>query len=82
MSLAKVALKVGKNVRLLRIERRLTQAQMAKLAEIPRSTWAFVESGRANPTLDTLYRVATTLGVAVDDLFGAHTRAQHNGIPR
>src|SRR4029453_1633851 len=49
---------LGRNVRQLREARALTQAQAAKLAEIPRGTWANMESGAANPTLAVLHRVA------------------------
>ena len=54
-----VATRLGRNVRILREGRSLTQAQMAKIAGVPRATWANMESGAANPTLSVLDRVAT-----------------------
>lgn len=59
---------LGRNVRQLREARGLTQAQVAKLAEIPRATWANLESGAANPTLAVLHRVASALQVSIEEL--------------
>ena len=59
---------LGRNVRHLREARGLTQAQAAKLAEIPRATWANMESGAANPTLAVLHRVAGALQVSIEEL--------------
>lgn len=59
---------LGTNVRLLREARGLTQAQLAKLADVPRATWTNLESGASNPTLTVLLRVATVLGVTLDEL--------------
>jgi transcriptional regulator with XRE-family HTH domain len=60
--------RLGENVRQLRQARGKTQQQMAKLAAIPRATWANLESGAANPTLAVLHAVATALGVSLEEL--------------
>ena len=59
---------LGMNVRQLREARGLTHAQVAKLAALPRATWTNLESGASNPTLTVLLRVATALGVTLDEL--------------
>ncbi len=59
---------LGDNVRLLRESRGLSQHQIAKLAGVPRPTWANLESGEANPTLAVLTRVAAALQVRLDEL--------------
>jgi XRE family transcriptional regulator, regulator of sulfur utilization len=63
-----LARRLGANVRALREARGLTQGQMAKLAELPRATWANLETGTANPTLAVLHRVAVTLQVSIEEL--------------
>lgn len=63
-----LAERLGTNVRLLRAARGLSQAQMAKLAGLPRATWANLESGGSNPTLNVLHRVATALSVSTEEL--------------
>jgi transcriptional regulator with XRE-family HTH domain len=63
-----LASRFAKNVRQLREARGLTQQQMAKLADVPRATWANLESGAANPTLSVLHRVAMALQISMEEL--------------
>ena len=63
-----VAAHLGRNIRQLREARGLTQQQMAKLADVPRATWANLESGQANPTLAVLHRVAEAFQVTLEEL--------------
>ena len=58
------------NVRRLREARGLSQQQMAGLAGMPRPTWASLESGAANPTLQVLKRAAAALQVSIEELIG------------
>jgi transcriptional regulator with XRE-family HTH domain len=66
-----LASRLGRNIRQLREARGLTQEQVAHLAEVPRSTWASLESGAANPTLAVLNRVAHVLQVSLEELVAA-----------
>lgn len=59
---------LGRNILTLRQARRQTQQQMAARAQIPRATWANLESGAANPTLAVLVRVAAALAVRLEEL--------------
>jgi transcriptional regulator with XRE-family HTH domain len=67
---ATTATNLGSNVRRLREARGLSQQQMATLADLPRPTWASLESGSANPTLVVLLRVAGALQVSIEELIG------------
>lgn len=56
----------------LRHKRQLTQDQLAQAAGISPHTVRSMEYGRtANPTLDTVFRIATALGVGVETLLAA-----------
>ena len=57
----RAAAHLGRNIQALREARGQTQQQIAKLAGVPRATWANLESGAANPTLAVLVRVAQAL---------------------
>jgi transcriptional regulator with XRE-family HTH domain len=59
----------------------MTQAQMAKLADLPRATWANLESGAANPTLAVLDRVAHAFQVTLEELVAA-PRSEARRYPR
>jgi transcriptional regulator with XRE-family HTH domain len=58
------------NIRQLREARGMTQEQMARLSDVPRPTWANLESGAANPTLSVLIKVANALQVPLEELIG------------
>ena len=68
-------------MRQLREARGLTQAQIARLAQLPRATWANVESGGGNPTLAVISRIASALQVSLEELV-ARPRASARYVPR
>jgi transcriptional regulator with XRE-family HTH domain len=57
------------NLRLMRVMRRLSQTVLAEEAGVTQALVSAIERGRANPTLDSLERLALVLGVRVDELF-------------
>jgi transcriptional regulator with XRE-family HTH domain len=65
---AELAGRLAANVTQLREARGLTQQQIAKLAGVPRATWAHLESGTANPTLSVLHRAANALQITIEEL--------------
>lgn len=68
MTSAETAAHLGRNIQALREARGQTQQQIAKLAGVPRATWANLESGAANPTLAVLVKVAAALSVRLEEL--------------
>jgi transcriptional regulator with XRE-family HTH domain len=76
-----LAVRLARNVRLLREARGATQGQMARIAGMPRATWGHLETGAANPTLAVLDRVATALQVPLEELT-ASPRASGRLYPR
>jgi transcriptional regulator with XRE-family HTH domain len=56
------------NVRELRSARGLSQVRAAERAGIPRGTWATVEIGGSNPTLNVLLGIASALQVSLEEL--------------
>jgi transcriptional regulator with XRE-family HTH domain len=66
-----LAERVARNIRALRAARGITQAQAADAARLPRATWAHLESGAANPTLQVIHRAAGALQVSIEELIAA-----------
>jgi transcriptional regulator with XRE-family HTH domain len=64
------AANLAANVRRLREARGASQQQLARLAGLPRPTWASLEAGGANPTLAVLLRAAAALQVSIEELIG------------
>jgi transcriptional regulator with XRE-family HTH domain len=54
---------VGRNVKRIRQEKGLTQEQLAELSGFSQQYISGLEQGRRNPTVVSLYELATALGV-------------------
>ena len=61
---------LGARVAGIRRLKKWTQLQLAERAELPRSYVADIEGARRNPSLRTLVRLASALGVTLRNLFG------------
>lgn len=59
---------IAANVRRLRSVRGLSAAGLARASGVARATLAELEGGRGNPTVETLYGLASVLGVTLADL--------------
>jgi transcriptional regulator with XRE-family HTH domain len=66
--------RLGLRVREIRLLQNKTQEDIAERSGLSYKFIGEVERGRANPSLDTLERLARGLGVAVSDLFLSDTR--------
>lgn len=60
----------GTRLRLARLARGVSQAELAELAGVTRQAVAGVEAGRWDPSLRVALALARGLGVGVDELFG------------
>jgi transcriptional regulator with XRE-family HTH domain len=59
---------MGRRLRKLRIEKRLSQAALAKRADLSREYVNKIEAGRYDPPLSTINALAKALGVSVTEL--------------
>lgn len=64
---------IGERLRYLRMANRLTQREVADILKIHRTTYAYYETGRSNPDLETLTAISRIFGVSIDFLVtGTH----------
>lgn len=61
--------KVGKRIKAIRVEKKLTQQDLADLCGYDISNMSRLEAGRANATLSTLSIVSKALGVEPVEFF-------------
>ena len=61
--------KIGKRIVQLREEQNMKQIELATAVNIEDSALRRIESGRTNPTIKTLMRIAVGLGIEFRDLF-------------
>jgi transcriptional regulator with XRE-family HTH domain len=55
---------VGRNVKRIRQEKGLTQEQLAEISGFSQQYISGLEQGRRNPTIVSIYELATALGVS------------------
>ncbi|MFC6448438.1 helix-turn-helix domain-containing protein [Shinella zoogloeoides] len=60
---------VGWNLRRLRVERKISQDDLALIAEVERAYVGYLERGKRNPTVAILARLANALEVHISELF-------------
>lgn len=56
-------------IKLARMEKELTQAELAKRVTVTRQTIGLIEKGQYNPSLQLCIAIAKVLGKTLDDLF-------------
>lgn len=71
---------LARRIHELRNSRSLTQADLAKAANVPRSTIANLESGTGNPSLINLAKISTALNTSIEMLLTS-PKAQVRLIP-
>ena len=60
---------LGKNVRMYREERGISQREMAKICELPRTTYRDIEDGKIrNPTLNNICKLCKGFGISPNEL--------------
>jgi len=67
--MTKAKLNIGKNIRKYRLQKKMSQDRLSKLADVAFHTITKIESGNTpNPTIETVKKIADALGVSLDDL--------------
>ncbi len=61
--------KVGKKIKLLRENKKLSQEDLGSLSNLERNSIGLIERGKSNPTLNSLNQIAEALGVDITELF-------------
>jgi putative transcriptional regulator len=56
-------------LRLARIEKNLTQQELANIVDVTRQTIGLIEKGNYNPTLKLCIKISKALDKTLDDLF-------------
>ncbi len=56
-------------IRVLRAEKRLSQAELAELVGVSRNSINSVENGKFDPSLPLAFRIAHVFGRTVEDIF-------------
>lgn len=61
---------MANNIKQLRLRRGITQIELAKLCNISQSALSGYETGRYEPDIDTLVRIAKIFNATIDEVVG------------
>lgn len=67
---------LGENVRSLRIERQITQEQLAEICDLHRTYIGAIERGDRNVSLNNIAKIAHALNVTPSDLLQFESKIQ------
>jgi putative transcriptional regulator len=70
---------IGERIRELRAERAWSQDELVRRSGLSKGTIQNLETGRHDPRLSSLYRLAEAFGVAVHALMAGHPGGLHDG---
>lgn len=66
---------IGKNIKKLRQQKKLSQERLARLTDISLNTLTKIESGfTKRPSIHTIHRIAKVLEISLDKLVEGHNR--------
>lgn len=71
-----MARKYNEVLKELRIERKLTQAEIAKIVNISQRAYSFYEKGEREPSIETILKLAEYYQVPTDILLGRYEIAK------
>lgn len=63
-----ILVKFGQHIKYLRQQNHLSQEQLAELAGVHRTYIGMLERGEKNATIETLYKLSTSLGIPMSAL--------------
>jgi len=62
------AIKLGRNLKRIRVEKGISQGDIARALKVARSFVSDLENGKRNPTLTTISKLAKAIGATTDEL--------------
>lgn len=62
------AKKLGLNIKKIRLGKKMSQGDLCRALNVDRAYMSNIENGKKNPTLATIEKIASSLGVSIDKL--------------
>ncbi len=66
--MTEVSSKFGQNLKRIRMKKKMSQGDIARVLDIHRAYISGIENGKRNPTLATIQKLANALGISADEL--------------
>jgi len=68
ISMNRISTKLGQNLKKIRIQKKMSQGDIARTLGVDRGYISNIENGKKNPTLATIDKLAKAFGVTADEL--------------
>jgi putative transcriptional regulator len=65
---------LGKRLKMLRLEKKISQTEIAYRCGFDKSNYNTIESGKRNPTVISLLKISIALDISLKDLFDFETK--------
>ncbi len=69
MNARELLVKLGKRIKMIRMEKNITQNDLAIECDFEKASMSRIESGQTNLTIHTLYRISKALDVHMGEFF-------------
>ena len=66
--MVQISTKLGQNLKRIRTKKKMSQGDIARALEVHRAYISGIETGKRNPTLATIEKLAHALGVSASEL--------------
>lgn len=66
--MTEISPKLGRNLKRIRTKKKISQGDIARALEVHRAYVSGIETGKRNPTLATIEKLANALGVTASEL--------------
>lgn len=66
--MAQISKQLGKNIKLIRLRRKMSQGDICRAIDMDRSYMSAIEGGKKNVTIAVVEKIARALDVSVDEL--------------
>jgi len=67
-NMAEISSKLGRNLKRIRTKKKMSQGDISRVLEVHRAYISGIETGKRNPTIATIQKLADALGVSADEL--------------
>ncbi|KAA3621544.1 MAG: XRE family transcriptional regulator [Bacteroidetes bacterium] len=59
---------IGKNIRRIRLEKKISAQELASRCNFEKSAMSRLEAGNTNPTVYTLYKISQALDIKIEEI--------------
>ncbi len=73
--------KIGKNIKKIRMQKGLSQQQLAQKSGISQSFLSALENGKKSPTVDSLNKICRSLGISLAEFFSRERSQEFAALP-